>query len=588
MVALEAVDAASSFQNFLSIQGAFQILATLNLTSYMYPKSIDVFDGQYFDRIVVGGGTAGCVVATRLAQMDRTKEVLLIEAGGDPPFETTLPPLMLYPLRSRNDWLYSTTKNDFSQLGNEGHISTIFQGKMLGGTNNFPYILYSVGNQHDYDEWALKVKSKSWNWEGVFPYFKRSQRIEDKDIENSEDRYAFGLNGPVVITKDMLPVTREFIPAFAELGIPTPIDSNGNRTIGYCPTLFTIGEGMRQTSAQSYLARFRLDNLKVLKNATVTKVIVNNNKVATGVRVQRRGIKDVTLNARYEIILSAGAINTPKILLHSGIGPKAHLSSKNIPVVVDLPVGRNLLDHVAVLVVYDLVNLRINPIPTNPHIYAQPSFTGYVALDRKAEVPDYETSNFLDFPSNQMVYCVASYDYTFDICNNLFYKENTNQVLWTLVTSLHPESRGYVELRSNNFNDKPIVNPRYLSHPKDLENQAKHVRDFIRVENTTYFRRNGARFVDPRLEECQRFDFKSLDYLKCYIRYMMAPQWQFSGTCAMGPVVDPRMNVRGTRGLRIADASVIPVNISGDIEGPIIMLAEKLADIIKEEYYGSF
>ncbi|KAJ0176930.1 hypothetical protein K1T71_006939 [Dendrolimus kikuchii] len=586
MVYLEPIDAASEFHRFLTFQNAFRVLATLNLTSYMFPPSTTVFDGQYFDHIVVGGGTAGCVVATRLAQMDRTKEVLLIEAGGDPPFETSLPPLMLYDLRSPYDFNYTTVKEGWSLQGNEGHMSHIPQGKMLGGTGSLGFYLYSTGNQNDFNKWALKVNSETWNWDGVFPYFKKSQRFEDQEINNSYNKNVVGTNGPVIITKDMLPVTREFIHAFAELGLPTSIGINGNYTLGYGPTLYTLGEGVRQSSAQSYLARFRLNNLKVLKNAMVTKVIVNKNRIATGVKVEVNGKKDVTLKVRNEIILSAGAINTAKILLHSGIGPKAHLTSKSIPVVMNLPVGQNLMDHVHVSILYNLKNLTINSIPTNPHLYPQPSFTGYVALDRNSKVPNYETSNFIDYPSNQMPYCADLYDFTFDICNNLFYKENMNQILWTLVVNLQPESRGYVELKSNDFKDKPIVNPRYLSHPKDLDNQAKYARDFMKVENTEYFKKMGAVFVDPKLEKCRGLKFKSLEYLKCYVKYMTQPQWQFSGTCAMGPVVDARMRVLELQGLRIGDASVIPVNISGDIQSVVIMLAEKLADIIKEEYYG--
>ncbi|XP_047529775.1 ecdysone oxidase-like [Vanessa atalanta] len=568
----------------IRIQQALAVIASLLLTGYLFPNQAIVNDSDEYDFIIVGGGSAGSVIADRLSECPQYK-VLVIEAGDDPPIESVVPSIFAFLPRTKCDWNYTSVNDNRTAQTHASKSLNLTSGHVLGGGSSMNYMFYVRGCQNDYDSWARSVNDSSWRYSEVHPFFIKSERLENKEILNSQYRDYHGVNGFLGVTRgEDRDETRKYLDAFKELGHRVLLDINGNSTLGYTIPLFTIANNMRQTTALTNLGRNKhRPNLHVLKKTLVTKILFDENNNAIGVNALTEGDELIAITANREVIISAGAINTPKLLMLSGIGPKNHLQSLNIQVRSDLPVGMNYQDHPIIFAAIKMEESQTRPPPSDPH-KPSPSFIGYVALNDSSTCPDYQAVHFI-FPSNsELPYQLCIFNFGFDetVCRNLIKASNNRNILLANLSILRPKSRGRVLLRSTHPKDPPLVHAEIFSDETDLTDLTDYLEDYLKVLNTTYFKDVNAEFVDLELEQCEGLNFGSREYWRCYVECTMSTMFHYSGTCAMGSVVDGHLRVLNVSRLRVGDTSVMPVITSGNTNVPVIMIAEKLSHMIKQ------
>ncbi|CAH0586845.1 unnamed protein product [Chrysodeixis includens] len=577
------MNAAATFKSVEVMQNALRVLATLQLTHYLWPHQAMVHDGASYDFIVVGAGSAGSVIANRLTEIDYVN-VLLIEAGGDPPFESDLPGLPLMMKRSRYDWNYTA---EYDGYKDECHLTPYYEftlGKMLGGTSSLNYMIYHKGQPKDFNSWADVAKDESWKWENVLPYFLKSGRLEDKQLLNTADKKYYGSDGYLGITRDHRPEIEKFLDAYRELGNDIVLDFNEHHPLGYSAQAVTISGRSRQSSAYAFISSVKdRHNLHVLKNTMATKILFDESKRAVGVEVLTEDGKTLSLKAKKEVIVSAGTFNTPKLLMLSGVGPAEHLKSKKIDVVSDLPVGENLQEHISVVLIHNLDELS-EPFP-QPSPYELPgsSFTGFVALDKKSDVPDYQVITYLGSAEIMLYYCTFAFRFRDDICDAMYAQGVNRLQAFNEILNIAPKSRGKVLLKSNNPADDPLVYNGFFSDNQDVENLIDYILDYVPIMNTTYYTSVKATMSDAD-PKCNVFPIGSRDYWRCYVMCVSSGLSHMTSTCPMGTVVDGRLRVNGVTGLRIADASVMPTITRGNPFGSVIMIGEKAADMIKQDH----
>ncbi|KAM3956940.1 ecdysone oxidase-like [Aphomia sociella] len=573
------VDAAVS--NIQWTQNALQVLSALHLTSYLYPQQAIVNDGDVFDYIVVGAGSAGCVIANRLTE-DPDVKVLLIEAGGDPPLESDIPGLTKYLKHTPVDWNYTSIDDGISQQCNENQVSDLTQGKMLGGSSGNNYMFYTRGNPQDFNSWAETVNDSTWRYDNVLPYFIKSEKLNDPIISNSSYAAFHGYDGYLGVTKKDTDKSKKYLDAFNELGFGVVLDTNGNYTLGFTEPMYTLADGHRQSTATAFLSPIKdRSNLYILKNTLVTKINFDDNNNAYSVDAITENNKTLTLIGNKEIIVSAGSINSPQLLMLSGIGPKKHLDDLGIKVISDLPVGENFHDHSTVVSVYAMEKLQdVKPLD----FYDTPNIVGYVTINKSKSFPDYQTINTVMDMDSFLSSCKFSLAFKDHICESFYKNGKGREILLTQTIDLYPKSRGRILLRSSDPRDYPLIYTGLFSNPIDLENIITYVEDVNRIMTTTFFREVNAKFlISPN---CVNFEPNSKEYWKCHVLCMSTTIFHYIGTCSMGAVVDSRLKVRGVNRLRVADGSVMPTMTAGNINAPIIMIAEKTADFIKEDGRG--
>lgn len=493
-----------------------------------------------------------------------------------------MPGTPVFLKQSRYDWNLTSNYDTKIKKCHQDPYIDISAGKMLGGTSGLNYMLYSRGHPTDYDTWAHLTKDSTWEWENVLPYFIKSERVEDPTIFDSKDRSNHGFDGNVGLAKDKRKYVDEILESFKSLGHNIrndPVDK-----LGYSKPLLNIVEGKRTSSASAYLTPIKNRyNLHVLRNALVTKINFDESHNAVGVDLINEKGKTITVEARKEVIITAGAFNSPKLLMLSGIGPREHLRSKKIHVISDLPVGKNLQDHVSVIIPYALEKTEYEGF--NPNELVSAPVIGYTALNEYQKHPDYETRLFVGYPNLALFYCIFGYRMDYDICDSNYMQTIGKMGLFSEIVHLNPKSVGEVYLKSSDPLDSPAITTKYFTNEEDLESLVQYIKDFVSIVNTTHFREIGAEFIDSTSGRCANYREGSDEYWKAYASCMFNAMSHFSGTCAMGSVVDSKLKVYGVQRLRVADASIMPTITRGDINGPVTMIGEKAADFIKNDHH---
>ncbi|KYQ48074.1 Glucose dehydrogenase [acceptor] [Trachymyrmex zeteki] len=540
-----------------------------------------------YDFIVIGGGSAGAVVASRLSDIPEWK-VLLLEAGPDEPPGAQVPSMVGMFLGSGIDWQYQTTNEMNACLLNGGSCSWP-RGKNLGGTSVHNGMMYMRGHAKDFDNWAAKG-NHGWSWRDVLPYFMCSENNTEIHRVGRKYHSTGGL-----LTVERFPwkpaIADDILAAAAERGYPISEDLNGDQFIGFTVAQVTSKDGVRVSSASAFLRPMRKRrNLHTSLNATVTKILILNNK-AVGVQFYQDGELRVA-HATKEVIASGGAVNSPQLLLLSGIGPKEHLRAVNVTVVKDLPgVGENLHNHVSYTLSWTInqPNLfDLNWVTAAEYLAFQ---RGPMSSTGLSQLTGMLPSTYADKNHPDIQLFFGGYQAACAITGEPgSTMDNNGRRISISPTMTQPRSKGRLRLASNNPLEKPLIWGNYLNDTMDVNILVEGIQIALSLANTSAMAKYNMTLNNQLLSNCSRYPYLSKQYWACAVRQDTGPENHQAGSCKMGlpndpmAVVDNRLRVYGIRNLRVADTSIMPEVTSSNTAAPAMMIGERAAAFIKSDW----
>jgi choline dehydrogenase len=548
---------------------------------------------EEFDYVIVGAGTAGCLLANRLSR-DPAVRVLLVEAGRRDNYHWIhIPVGYLYCIGNpRTDWMYMTEPDP----GLNGRALRYPRGRILGGCSSINGMIYMRGQARDYDAWAAITGEPAWSWENALPDFKAHENHWRMDANPDPDFAALhGGGGEWRIERQRLSweILEAFAAAAVEAGIPRTEDFNRgtNEGVGY----FEVNQkaGWRWNTSKAFLRPVAgRSNLTVWTEAEVHRAVIetgHNGLACTGVELRRRGEgTPVAVTARREVILAAGAVNSPKLLMLSGIGPSEALAAHGIAVATDLPgVGRNLQDHLQIRSVYKVQGVRT--LNTMAGSLVGKAMIGLEYALRRTGPMSMSPSQLGAFTRSDPSQPHPNIEYHVQPLSLEAFGEGLHAfpAFTASVCNLNPTSRGAIELRSPRPEDPPMIRPNYLSTPEDRRVAADSLRVTRRIVGQPALAKYRPEEWKPGVQ------YQSDEELVRLAGDIATTIFHPVGTTAMGPdhdptaVLDPHMRVRDgrggrVRGLRVVDAGAMPLITSGNTNSPTLMMAEKAARWIVE------